>query len=570
MRILMMLFMVLVSSAVVAQHHHHADTTKQAAKKTPVKKAPPKKPVVKPGAQKKASIKKTDSAHQHTTDTTKQIHKEHLDTNRDTTHVHHHMTDTMHRQKTDTIQHSHTHQLDDSTIIIHDENHNEILDTGHVHHHNADTMQAHQGHNAADTSHNQHSEHTPGMDHGSMNMSHAYSINLPMNRNGSGTGWLPDASPMYGYMFHTPKWMYMLHGNLFLRYNKQDIGNKGSRGDEMFDAPNWLMLMGQRRSGAKGLFHFSTMFSLDALVAGGKGYPLLFQSGETYNGQPLVDRQHPHDLFSELSVSYAYALSKNTDLFAYLGYPGEPALGPVAFMHRPSALPNPDAPISHHWVDATHITFGVATLGLRSGKFKIEASSFTGREPGENRYNLDAPRFDSWSGRLSYQPLPDWSFQVSHGFIKSPEAAHPGENIQRSSASAIYSHSIGNSYFNATALWGMNKVKDHEGEHAALVEAAWSINKLILHGRYEYVQKSVEELVLNEMVYGHDAVFPVNAVTLGFNYDLFSVGKTRIAGGGQFTWYSADKRLDNLYGGNPLAVEIYLRLYPSLMGHSSK
>jgi len=212
-------------------------------------------------------------------------------------------------------------------------------------------------------------------------MSHAYSLNLPMTRNGSGTGWLPDNSPMYGKMLHTGRWMFMLHGNLFIRYNSQDVFNNGGRGDSKVDAPNWLMLMGQRKVGRRGLFHFSTMFSLDALIAGGSGYPLLFQTGESWNGQPLVDRQHPHDLFSELSVSYSYALSKKADVFAYFGYPGEPALGSVAFMHRPSALTNPDAPISHHWNDGTHITFGVATIGFRYGKFKIEGSSFTGREP---------------------------------------------------------------------------------------------------------------------------------------------------------------------------------------------
>src|SRR5207244_1960143 len=177
-----------------------------------------------------------------------------------------------------------------------------------------------------------------------------------------------------GYMFHTPKWMYMLHSNLFLRYNNQDFSNKGSRGGSEFDAPDWLMFMGQRQVGKNGLFHFSTMFSLDAPLGGGSGYPLLFQSGEAYKGNAIVDRQHPHDLFSELSVSYAHALSNKADVFVYVGYPGEPALGPVAFMHRPSALDNPDAPISHHWVDATHVTFGVATIGVRYGQFKIEGS----------------------------------------------------------------------------------------------------------------------------------------------------------------------------------------------------
>ena len=382
------------------------------------------------------------------------------------------------------------------------------------------------------------------MKHDMGNMSHAFSLNLPMSRNGSGTAWLPDAAPMYGNMYHSKKWMYMLHYNLFLRYTNQDFSNKGSRGGTKIDAPNWLMFMGQRKVGNNGLFHFNTMLSLDAVTMGGSGYPLLFQSGEVYKGEPLVDRQHPHDLFSEMSVSYAHAFSKNADVFFYAAYPGEPALGPVAFMHRPSALYNPDAPLSHHWVDATHITFGVTTLGVRLGKFKIEGSSFTGREPNEKRFDFDNPRFDSRSGRLSYNPSKNWALQLSHGFIKSPEELHAGEDINRTTASATYS----NGSFNAIALWGMNKVNDHDGENAFLLEGSWRKNKLALHGRYEFVQKSVEELNLDENIYGAHSVFPVNAFTVGFNYDLLNIGKARVAGGSQFTLYGADKKLNGLYG----------------------
>lgn len=401
-------------------------------------------------------------------------------------------------------------------------------------------------------------DHTP--------MSHLYSLNLPMNRNGSGTGWLPDASPMYGYMFHAKKWMYMLHGNIFLRYNNQDFTKKGSRGDEKIDAPDWLMFMGQTQVGKNGLFHFNTMLSLDASIGGGAGYPLLFQSGESYKGNPIVDRQHPHDFFSELSVSYSQALSKKADVFVYAAYPGEPALGPVAFMHRPSALDNPDAPISHHWIDATHITFGVATLGIRYGNFKIEGSSFTGREPDEHRYDFDKPRFDSWSGRLSYNPSENWALQVSHGFIKSPELLHPDEDINRTIASAVFSKSIKeNSTINAAAVWGMNKTAGHEGENAVLAEGEWRKNRLALHSRYEWVQKSIEELALDEDLYGHDKIFPVNAFTVGFNYDVLKIGQTKLAGGSQITFYHADKNLNNLYGRNPMSVEVYLRLYPGML-----
>ena len=397
-------------------------------------------------------------------------------------------------------------------------------------------------------------------------MSDPFSLNLPMERHGSGTGWLPDASPMYAYMFHTAKWMYMLHGSVFLRYTNHDFTNKGVRGNEQFDAPNWFMFMGQRQVGKNGLFHFSAMLSIDPLTEGGGGYPLLFQSGEAYKGEPIVDRQHPHDLFSELSVSYAHALSKKADVFLYVGYPGEPALGPVAFMHRPSGLDNPDAPISHHWIDATHITFGVATLGVRYDKFKIEGSSFTGREPDEFRYGFDKPRFDSWSGRLSYNPSNNWALQVSHGFIKNPELLHPDEDVNRTTASAVYSVPLKNDgTLNAAAVWGVNKQKGHDGENAFLLEGSWKHNKLALHTRYEWVQKTTEELALDESVYGHDAVFPVNAFTVGINYDVFHLGKTNAALGTQFTFYNADSKLNSLYGKNPMAFEVYLRLYPAMM-----
>lgn len=398
------------------------------------------------------------------------------------------------------------------------------------------------------------------------NMSHSFSLHLPMSRNGSGTGWLPDASPMYGNMYHSKKWMYMLHGNLFLRYTHQDFTKKGSRGGTAFDAPNWLMFMGQRKVGKKGLFHFNTMFSLDPLTEGGNGYPLLFQSGEAYKGHPLVDRQHPHDLFSELSVSYAHSFSKKTDAFVYLAYPGEPALGAVAFMHRPSALYNPDAPLSHHWIDATHISFGVATVGIRSGPFKLEGSSFTGKEPNEKRFDFDKPRFDSWSGRLSYNPSKNWALQVSQGFLKSPEELHAQEDVNRTTASASFSLPlVHDGWLNAVALWGRNKVKNHDGENAFLLEGSWRKNKWALFSRYEYVQKSVEELNLNQVVYGHEALFPINALTLGFNHDLLKMGNTRLAGGSQFIYYRPDQRLAGLYGKSPMAFEVYLRFYPSLM-----
>lgn len=411
-----------------------------------------------------------------------------------------------------------------------------------------------------------------GMDHDMENMgeghmmSHAFSRNLPMSRNGSGTGWIPDNSPMYGYMLHSEKWMYMIHGNVFLRYNNQDIGNKGSRGADKFDAPNWFMGMGQTQVGNKGLFRFSAMLSLDPLTVGGEGYPLLFQSGETWEGEPLVDRQHPHDLFSELSVGYTHMFSKDADAFVYLGYPGEPAFGPVAFMHRPSSLYNPDAPIGHHWQDATHITFGVATLGFRYRNFKLEGSSFTGREPNEERYGFDKPRFDSWSARLSYNPSPAWALQVSKAWVKDVHEFGLREDANKTTASAIHALRLGSkSFLNSAAVWGYNKAEGHHDQHSFLLESALGLNATTIYGKYEWVEKSSENLLLDEGVYGHGALFPVNAFTLGIQQSLFNALKTNVALGVQGSLYSTPDQLEELYGKNPLALEVYLRIYPGRM-----
>lgn len=421
----------------------------------------------------------------------------------------------------------------------------------HEHHMKTDTMPQH---------------HHETMQHDMSTMSHAFSRNLPMNRNSSGTAWLPDEAPMYGYMFHTPKWMFMLHGNAFLRYTNHDIGHAGSRGDKSFDAPNWIMGMGQTAVGKKGLFRFSAMFSLDPLTEGGNGYPLLFQSGESWKDKPLVDRQHPHDLFAELSVGYTHMLSKDADVFVYLGYPGEPAISAPTFMHRPSALFNPDAPLGHHWQDATHITFGVTTVGLRYKQFKLEGSSFTGREPDEDRYNFDKAKFDSWSARLSFNPSPQWALQVSQGSIKSPEALHPEEDIRRTTASVIHAKNLGpDSWVSSALVWGYNRIDSDHKEHSVLLESAYNFNKNAVYGRYEFVEKSTEELNLNETEFGHHGKFPVNALTAGYNRQLFALGKTNVAIGSQATVYFAPASLESLYGKNPWALEAFLRIYPGRM-----
>ena len=397
----------------------------------------------------------------------------------------------------------------------------------------------------------------------SMKMNSQYSLDIPMNRDGSGTSWVPDETPMYAYMIHGKKWMTMIHGSFFFRYNNQDLFKSGSRGGKKVDAPDWLMAMTQRQVGKNGLFSINTMFSFDPFLVGPGGYPLLYQTGESYKGKKLVDIQHPHDLFAELSANYTQRVAKDADISLSVGYPGEPALGPPVFMHRLSAMNDPDAPLTHHYADATHITFGVSTLGFRYKDVKLEGSIFTGREPDEYRYNFDPMRFDSYSVRLSYNPSKEWALQVSNGWIHSPESAEPQQNVDRFTASAIYTRMIDDdSYIATTLVYGQNHFSDNQKTlPSVLLESSWQIHKSAIYGRYEYVQKDADELDLSD-TYPLNPNFMINAFTLGVNHIFATVAKTNLTVGIQSTLNVSPSQLRSLYGSTPVGFEVYLRITP--------
>jgi len=403
-----------------------------------------------------------------------------------------------------------------------------------------------------------------------MKMNSQFSLDRPMSRDGSGTSWVPDETPMYAYMIHNGGWMTMIHGSFFARYNNQDLFKSGTRGGEKVDAPDWLMAMTQHKVGKNGLFAINTMFSFDPFLVGPGGYPLLFQTGESYKGKKLVDIQHPHDLFAELSLAYTQRVAKDADISISAGDPGEPALGPPVFMHRLSAMNDPDAPLSHHYQDATHITFGVVTTGFRYKDVKLEGSIFTGREPDEFRYNFDAMRFDSYSVRLSYNPSNEWALQVSNGWIHSPEVAKPQQNVVRSTASAIYTKMLNdNSYIATTLVYGQNKYSDNgKTLPSVLLESSLQLNKTAIYGRYEYVQKDADELDLVNS-FPTNPNFNINALTLGVNHILSTVKNTNLTGGIQATLNVSPSSLTPLYGSAPIGFELYLRVTPSLMktGH---
>ena len=412
---------------------------------------------------------------------------------------------------------------------------------------------------------------TAPADSSGMTMTHlrnSFSRNLPMTRQGSGTSWHPDSSPMYMQMYQPGGWDVMLMYSVFLRYTRQNANHDELRGDANFRANSYVMGMANHLVGRRGLFSVQAMLSADPLTVGGAGYPLLFQTGESWQGQKLHDHQHPHDLLSALAVSYTHAASNDVDLTAYLGYPGEPAIGPPVFMHRPSAASLPTAPLGHHWQDATHIQFGVATLGVRYRNAKLEGSVFTGREPNENRYSFDRPRFDSYSARLSVNPSANLALQVSAARLHSPEELEPADNVDRTSASVLHNASVGRaSVLSTTAVWGMNRHYGHGEEatysHSFLLESNLQARPFNLFTRLETLQLNYDELLLPAPT-DHDAHAnrQVAAFTLGASKYVAktAAGWLDLGLTGTLNAYNTNNAtLLAAYGRNPLSFEVYLR-----------
>ena len=371
-----------------------------------------------------------------------------------------------------------------------------------------------------------------------------------MMRDASGTSWQPDSTPMEGIHGQAGGWSTMLHGYVLGVYDHQG----GPRGDDKAFSESMLMAAAQRQAGP-GTLTLRTMLSLDPLM-GKDGYPLLLQTGETANGtDPLIDRQHPHDLFMELSATYALPLTDTTSAFLYAGYPGEPALGPPTFMHRFSGMDNPEAPISHHWLDSTHITYGVLTGGLVRGNWKIEGSLFNGREPDEHRWDFDKARLDSASVRLSWNPAQDWAVQVSYADIKQPEALEPGVDQHRATASVSYNRPLKGGNWQTTLAWGQNNLSPGPTLDAWLLESALNLGRHTVFARAERAEKN--ELFEAPSPLAHQA-FNVGKFSLGYIYDVPVAQHLSLGLGALGSLYDLPKAIQPAYG-DPQSYMLFVR-----------
>jgi hypothetical protein len=367
-------------------------------------------------------------------------------------------------------------------------------------------------------------------------------------REGSGTSWLPDSTPHQGVHAMLGDWSTMWHALINLAYDHQG----GPRGGDKTFVSGMVMGMAQRPLG-DGTFGLRAMLSPDPFM-GANGYPLLLGTGETADGRtPLVDRQHPHDLFMELAATYSHPIDAKSSVFVYAGLPGEPALGPPAFMHRTSGMDIPEAPITHHWLDSTHITFGVVTAGIVLDTWKLDASAFRGREPDQYRYDIEAPKLDSFSGRISWNPIRELSLQASWGHLHSPEQLEPEVNEDRFTTSAVYTQPFGDgNLWSTTVAWGRKMNRPGNTLDGLMLESAVILQKTYtIFARGEHVQE--DELTATR------AVYTVDKLSLGGIWDFFSADHAKVGVGALVSFYGLPTDLRPLYG-DPTSTMVFGRI----------
>lgn len=377
--------------------------------------------------------------------------------------------------------------------------------------------------------------------------------NLPSPHDGSGTSWQPASVSAPEWMGMQGGWMLMAHGTIFADYNQQG----GPRGAGKAESVNWGMLMEQHKVG-RGTLLLRQMFSAESLTSPHPGFPELFQTGETYHGQALVDHQHPHNVFAELAGLYTLPLTEKVSWELYGGPSAEPSLGPVTYLHRASAAELPLAPLGHHLQDSTHTSFGVVTTGFIIDRVKLEASAFNGREPNEERWSIQLGALDSWSGRALVAPSGNWTAQYSIGRLEHPEALEAGSQW-RQSASVEYNRPLAQGGWATTLLWGrVHKIATDRTLNSYLLESTVNFRRRnYAFSRLELVDK--DELFPQAPVH---PVYRIGAYTFGGTRDLIQNRAWQLGLGADVTFYSKPAVLDPAYGNTPVSFQIFLRMRP--------
>ena len=381
------------------------------------------------------------------------------------------------------------------------------------------------------------------------------------------------------------RWIFATDANVFVGYDYQQ---RLFADFAAFESQNWFMLAGNRRIGP-GRLTVTGMLSLEPLTIGRLvfagdggmdrvyassptgarvpfgGSPQLFQTGESYQGAPFVNVQHPHDLVMGLGATYRIVRPSVAYVFG-ADLVGSPTLGPAPFMHRESARDNPQVPLTHHDLDSTHITPGVLRGGVETGPLTFEASAFRGEEPDQddNRYNIERPRINSWAARVGWHRGP-WQAQFSGGRLHNPEWFEPYEQT-RLTASVAFDGTVASRPLAATLAWGHHREDNGFNDHSDGYLLEWDLRateRTALYGRAEVSAKQIFGLGLHPVGFNHPHFYShIDALTLGLVRDIAPDRWGRLGIGADVTVYRMSQDLIAYFDGSQ-SFHVFLRWRPA-------
>ena len=348
-------------------------------------------------------------------------------------------------------------------------------------------------------------------------------------------------------------WTWAVDANAFGGYNYQ---RREFTDFAAWESQNWLMASAARTAGA-WTTTATVGVTLEPATIRDIGSPQVFQTGETFKNAPLIDYQHPHDVVMVAGTETARAFSRAT-VRVGAALVGAPPIGPPPFMHRASAAENPQAPLSHHYLDSTHSTQGLVRAGVTVGAISVNGGAFHGREPDERRTDLDLGRLDSYALQIA-AARGRWSGQVSSAWLTRPERLSTYD-AERRTASLSYEARDGERSLAWTAAAGQNR-EVHGNLEAYLVEATWRWSaRHAVYLRAEQVAKDILDAGFHPVGVGHrHRQSNVGALTAGAVRDLVSGRHGRFGVGTDVTVYRVPQNLREAYG-RPLSTHVFLRL----------
>lgn len=340
---------------------------------------------------------------------------------------------------------------------------------------------------------------------------------------------------------------------LMVRINQFMVGSttSGLRGQTRVTGPGSLMLMYENSLSYRNTLRIDLMGSAEQATVGKIGTPQLLQSEN-------LDAMHAHDTIMALEFrdTVKFGTSENQKLTFLFAPRGAAAVGPVPYMHRPSAEGNPDSPLGHNLQDGFHDVSTVFGVGFRSRRTFIEATRFSGKAV---KWPLPLHHSDSFGVRVTQGIDDHTDVGASYADVLTPDDAGGAQHERFVSAWIASNYITSRGTLKSSIIWGQLRSSGHASQNSFLAEAVLQRRFDNIFGRAEILQITPEQLSLVQFP-GSERLRWVKAVTLGYERALLKRGYFSLFAGGSLTKDFVPRSFERDYGPRLGGAKIFLRL----------